>query len=138
MKTLLFAEDDPHIQKLVEIALDGLDCRIEHHFDGSALLDHLIRGPIPDLVILDVNLPGISGFEVLRTMKQNDRVARVPVLMLSASTLETYRELARTLGAAHFLPKPFEISKLVSVVSGLLDPKPEAKPDLTAETKPTR
>lgn len=136
MKTLLFAEDDPHIQKLVEFALDGLDCRIEHHFDGSALLDHLVRGPIPDLVILDVNLPGISGFEVLRTMKQNARVARVPVLMLSASTLETYRELARTLGAAHFLPKPFELSKLVSVVSQLLDSQPDARPGATSDAKP--
>lgn len=120
MKSLLLAEDDAHIRRLVEFALADLDCRIEHHENGDALLDRLAVPPRPDLVILDVNLPGISGFDVLRAMKKRADCADVPVLVLSASTLDSYREQARALGATQFLPKPFELSRFVGVVSDLL------------------
>lgn len=121
MKTLLLAEDDPHIRRLVEFALADLDCAIEHHETGDALLARLATPPRPDLVILDVNLPGLSGFDVLRAMKRRADCREVPVLVLSASTLESYREQARALGAA-FFPKPFELARFIERVAGLLDP----------------
>jgi CheY-like chemotaxis protein len=121
MKTLLIAEDDPHIRLLVDFALEGSGVRIEQFIDGAALLDRLAQTPIPDLVVLDINLPRADGFDVLQRLKSDPRLRAVPVLMLSASALDSSQERARRLGAARFLAKPFDVHRFTEVVGELLN-----------------
>ena len=121
MTTLILAEDDPHIALLVEYALESLGCRIESHRDGASALERLRAEPRPALVILDVNLPGVGGFDVLRAMKSDPRLASVPVLLLSASALESYKREARELGADRYLEKPFDVTRFAAVVGEMID-----------------
>jgi CheY-like chemotaxis protein len=120
MKTLLLAEDDPHISLLVGYALERLGCRIESLADGRDVLSRLSRAPLPDVVVLDVNLPGLNGFEILRAIKEREDLRPIPVLMLSAASHESSREQARRLGAIGFIEKPFDVAKLAAIVEGAM------------------
>jgi CheY-like chemotaxis protein len=83
--------------------------------DGREALDRLRRGPRPDLVLLDMLLPGADGWEFLRRRRQDSALARVPVLMMTAVGVAS-REWASSLGAAGYLKKPFETEDLLREV----------------------
>jgi DNA-binding response OmpR family regulator len=117
MNSLLLAEDDPHIALLVEYALQRLDCQVECHRSVDAILARLRRGPPPRLVVLDLHLDGADGLDVLREMKQDAALAAVPVVILSASPLESNKRDARALGAAEFIAKPFDVERFAAAVS---------------------
>lgn len=110
-------EDDPHIGVLVEFALEPLGLAVERFDDGEAALARVRRAP-PDVVVLDLMLPRLSGRDVLRALDADAALARVPVLVLSARA--GAGDLARTGGRMEFLPKPFDVDDLLRVVEGLL------------------
>ena len=112
----------------VELTLDALqDAKVANEVtvvrDGAAALAHLRSGdvPSPDLVILDLNLPRLSGHEVLAVMKADDALRRIPVAVLSTSAAES--DVAKTydLGANCFLTKPVDIDQFVHVVQSIDD-----------------
>ncbi len=98
--------------------------------DGRAAMDYLSGAgkywdreeyPVPALVLLDVNLPHIPGFQVLEWIRNNPDYARMPVVMFSSSTREDDRVRARELGADEFVAKPssgLEFGKVVEVLQG--------------------
>jgi len=112
----------------VELTLDALqDAKVANEVtvvrDGAAALAHLRSQdvPSPDLVILDLNLPRLSGHEVLAVMKADDALRRIPVAVLSTSAAES--DVAKTydLGANCFLTKPVDIDQFVHVVQSIDD-----------------
>ncbi len=112
----------------VEMTLDALkDAKVANEVtvirDGSAALDHLranLDQP-PDLVILDLNLPRLSGHEVLASMQTDKVLARIPVAVLTTSAAESDVMKTYDLGANCFLTKPVDISQFIHVVQSIDD-----------------
>jgi CheY-like chemotaxis protein/anti-sigma regulatory factor (Ser/Thr protein kinase) len=80
-----------------------------------------IRRDRPDLVLLDMHLPDISGLELLRHLKQDDDVADIPVIVVSADATASQMEQALTLGALHYVTKPLEVADFLALVDSALE-----------------
>ena len=110
----------------VELTLDALrDAKVANDVtvvrDGEAALHHL-RGDAdsaPDLVILDLNLPRLTGHEVLAAMRADESLRRIPVAVLTTSSAESDVEKSYDLGANCFLTKPVEIEQFIHVVQSI-------------------
>jgi two-component system, chemotaxis family, response regulator Rcp1 len=112
----------------VEITLDALkDAKVANQVtvirDGAAALEHLHAGldPCPDLVILDLNLPRLSGHEVLASMQTDEVLRRIPVAVLTTSSAESDVLKTYDLGANCFLTKPVDIDQFIHVVQSIDD-----------------
>lgn len=110
MKTVLVVDDEPVIRSLIAAGLSGSDCRVEGVADGESALERA-RQSQPDLILLDVGLPGINGREVLRRLKADGRTAAIPVLYL------TGLEPAATDDVEGVISKPFTIPTLRSATA---------------------
>ena len=117
MKVLL-AEDEPNIVASLTFLLGraGFDVTVET--DGEKALAGAFASR-PDVLLLDVMLPGIDGFEALRRLRADPRTASLPVVMLTAKGQREDRETARRLGADEFISKPFSNADVVETVSRL-------------------
>jgi DNA-binding response OmpR family regulator len=117
MKVLL-AEDEPNIVASLTFLLGraGFDVTVET--DGEKALAGAFECR-PDVLLLDVMLPGIDGFEALRRLRADPRTASLPVVMLTAKGQREDRETARRLGADEFISKPFSNADVVETVSRL-------------------
>lgn len=118
-KTVAIIEDDPDIVELVQhhLEMDGL--RVVSAVDGLVGLD-LIRLHRPELVILDLALPGLSGLEICKTLRRGSATAALPILMLTARGEETDIVLGLELGADDYVTKPFRVRELMARVHALL------------------
>ena len=115
-KTILICEDDQNLRHLVRVILDGGYHFVEAHNGREAL--KLALELRPDLVILDLMLPGASGFEVLSDLRKELPRAETPVIVMSAWGHAD--QAALEAGADRFLAKPFEPEELTSMVSEVL------------------
>ncbi|CAN5821214.1 N/A [soil metagenome] len=114
MATIFVAEDNP-------ILLQGLDRALTTHGygvltaeDGESMLELLhAQVRLPDLLLLDVMMPGLSGLEVLRCMKEDTRLSRIPVILITAGTDESLTATALEAGAVDVLIKPFRLAELL-------------------------
>lgn len=113
-KSILFVEDDPDIARLVVLNLTDAGYRVDHCADGPSAL-HLYRNRQPDLVLLDLMLPGMNGLDVCRQMRHSARY--IPILMLTAKSTELDRVLGLEIGADDYITKPFSIQELVARVN---------------------
>lgn len=82
MKRVLVIDDEATVRTLVTLSLEGPDCSVEAFSDGRDALESL-TADVPDLILLDVGLPGMPGDEVLRRLRSDGRTASVPVLLLT-------------------------------------------------------
>lgn len=82
MKRVLVVDDEQSVRSLVCLSLEGPDCKVEAFCDGRDALEAL-GGEYPDLILLDVGLPGMSGDEVLRRLRADKRTATIPVVLLT-------------------------------------------------------
>jgi DNA-binding response OmpR family regulator len=122
MITILIADDEPHVVDLVRATLEDERVRMIEASDGAGALASA-SAFAPDLILLDVNLPDVSGLEVCRQLRADPRMAGARIVMLTAAAQQD--DVARGLaaGATHYLTKPFSPVRLLSLVEGLL---PEA------------
>ena len=120
-KMVLLIEDEPNIIEAISFLLtrDGWD--VKTHANGHDALDAIHRNK-PDLIVLDVMLPGKSGYEILRDLRTEEDNKALPVLMLTARGQDKDRDLATQLGATRFMTKPFSNAELLSVVRAMMDP----------------
>jgi two-component system phosphate regulon response regulator PhoB/two-component system alkaline phosphatase synthesis response regulator PhoP len=120
MKSLIaIVDDEPDIVDLVSINLQRAGFEIKGFGDALAFLKFLERR-LPDLVILDVMLPDMDGFEVCRHMKGDARTAPIPIIMLTAKGDETDRVVGLELGADDYITKPFSVRELTARVKAVL------------------
>ncbi len=124
MKRMLLAEDDHHVAVLVEFCLEDLGFEIEHCSDGIQALERLRQAPAPDLIVLDLNLPGKSGLDILTELGRGSSAAEPPILVLSARAKDTDRAEALARGASAYLTKPFNTTDLVNAVTALVGASP--------------
>jgi DNA-binding response OmpR family regulator len=118
MAKILIVEDEAHIAEGVTFNLRAEGHTTEVVTDGEAALDRLANGHDIDLIILDVMLPGLNGFEVATNLR--DRGEFVPILMLTARNRSQDVMAGFAAGADDYLPKPFELGILIARVNGLL------------------
>ena len=116
---ILVADDEPKIAALVASYLEASDFTVIRAFNGIDALKAFNDGA-PDCLILDINMPRIDGFELLRRMKANDALVSVPVVMLTTEGQEQDKEQATMLGAAAYLVKPFKPTSLLALVNEVL------------------
>jgi DNA-binding response OmpR family regulator len=117
--TILVCDDDEPLRELMKVTL-GAGYRFVEAADGEIALAELAQER-PDLVLLDVMLPGYSGLDVLQAMRSDDELRDVPVIVVSAWQTPQDREAAVAAGADGFLAKPFELEELSSAVRTLLE-----------------
>ena len=82
MKRVLVVDDEQTVRSLVCLSLEGPECKVDAFSDGRDALESL-SGDQPDLILLDVGLPGMSGGEVLKRLRADSRTSRIPVVMLT-------------------------------------------------------
>ncbi|MEY8830491.1 response regulator transcription factor [Sedimentitalea sp. XS_ASV28] len=116
---VLLIEDEPNIIEAIRFLLtrDGWD--VGTHSDGSDAIE-VIRAASPDLVILDLMLPGKSGMEILRDLREIPALAGLPVLMLTARGQSRDRDMAEKAGVSRFMTKPFSNAEVLTAVRDLL------------------
>lgn len=117
--TLLLADDSVTIQRVIELTFATEDVRVVAVTDGRAALEWLREGR-PDVVLADVGLPGVDGYELTTAIKGMPALARVPVLLLTGAFEPIDEGLARSCGCDGVLVKPFEPQQLVTMVKALI------------------
>jgi len=118
-RCILVVDDEPDLLELVRFNLDRAGYRVETAASGEEALASLRRS-IPDLLVLDLMLPDLSGEEVCRRLRADPRLASLPVIMLTAKSEEVDRVVGFELGADDYVTKPFSPRELVLRVNALL------------------
>src|SRR5712691_2973210 len=120
MSRILLCETEQTLRNLLRASLDGLGHEIHEAANGEEGL-RLAHQLVPDLVLLDMMMPGRSGLEVLQELRADPALADIAVVMVTARVQADDREGALAAGADAFLSKPFRPAELVALVSELLD-----------------
>lgn len=118
--SILIVDDDPVIRRLLQVnfRLEGYE--VETAALGQESIE-LARSSRPDVIVLDVMMPGMDGWEVCRKMREEPSLADVPIVFLSAKSQDQNREDSAELGIAAYVTKPFDPSELVTIVEQALD-----------------
>ena len=106
MSRILIVEDDADLANLTTHWLERAGYSVQHAGDGAAALQMLGGDPLPALVLLDVMLPKIDGFEVLRRIRADRRTRRLPVVMVTSFSRDKDATRAREIGANDYIIKP--------------------------------
>lgn len=114
-KKILVVDDDEMVRIALEELLLSKGYRPKVVPGGQEALDELDKGDF-DLVVLDIIMPGMDGYEVCREIRKEQRWSKLPVIMLTALSGEKEREKGRQAGADMFLPKPISPQKLLSLI----------------------
>ncbi|MCZ6653553.1 MAG: response regulator [Planctomycetota bacterium] len=119
-KKILIVDDDRQVSLALSIRLKAADYDVAVAGDGENALEKLTAS-VPDVVLLDMRMPGIDGLEVMRRMKQDPRLANIPVIFVSANAQETAKRAALNAGGKIFLEKPFESRALLEAIQRVLE-----------------
>ena len=118
-KHVLVIEDEPNIIEAISFILSRDGWTVATHSNGHDAVD-VVLAKRPDLVILDVMLPGRSGYDILTDLRGRPETERLPVLMLTARGQSKDRELAERLGASRFMTKPFSNAEVLEALRELV------------------
>ena len=119
-KHVVLVEDELNIAEAIRFLLGQEGWRVQTLANGATALE-VIRKAAPDLVMLDVMLPGRSGFEILHDMRADPALRDLPVLMLTARGQSRDREMAERAGVSRFMTKPFSNAEMLAAVRELLE-----------------
>jgi CheY-like chemotaxis protein len=117
---ILVVEDSAVIRRLIEVCLRAADLEIVTRDDGKSGLA-AVGSESPDLVVLDIGLPGMDGWEVLDRIRRDEATKNIPVVVLTAHAEEESRRRANEGGADAFVTKPFQPNDFRSTVLSLLE-----------------
>jgi len=118
---VLVVEDDEDMRRLIHHVLERMGLVVRSAAEGNAFQAVLRQPPLPRLILLDVELPGISGFKLLTALRRHPKTRDVPVLLVTSRAEDRDLMCGLTLGADGYLSKPFSLDALRTMVSGLLD-----------------
>ena len=123
---ILVADDEPHIGRIIKMKLEQGPFRVTLAYDGQEALDFVNNGEQLDLVLLDLMMPKLSGLDVLRRIREQERFKSLPCIILTAGGEAKHERDALELGATQFLTKPFSPKKLYALVARLTGAPDEA------------
>lgn len=113
-RSILVVDDEPYIGRIIQLKLEDSPYDVDVCQDGPTALDRLRTDDPVDLILLDIMMPNMTGFEVLAKLRDIPHRSRTPVIMLTGKGQSTDREQAASLGARDFLTKPFSPKKLLA------------------------
>lgn len=122
----LVADDEPHIGRIIKMKLEQGPFRVSLAYDGQEALDFVNGDEKLDLVVLDLMMPKLSGLDVLKQIRDQDRFKSLPCIILTAGGDAKHERDALALGATEFLTKPFSPKKLYALVARLTGAPDEA------------
>lgn len=120
MTKVLVVDDEPNIVLSLEFLMEQAGFEVVTAEDGEQALAR-VDDTQPDLLLLDISLPGISGFDVLERLRSQEATAQLPIIMLTAHGRDVEREKGMALGADDYITKPFSTQSLVEKVKALLN-----------------
>jgi DNA-binding response OmpR family regulator len=123
---ILVADDEPHIGRIIKMKLEQGPFRVSLAYDGQEALDFVNSGEQLDLVLLDLMMPKLSGLDVLRRIREQEKFKSLPCIILTAGGDAKHERDALELGATEFLTKPFSPKKLYALVARLTGAPDEA------------
>ena len=118
-KRILAVDDEPHILKLVSFSLRAKGFDVLEATDGLSAIE-IAEAEQPDLILMDVMMPALDGYEACRRIKANPKTAHIPVVMLTAKTQVAEQKTGLDAGALDYVCKPFTPKDLVAQVNGFL------------------
>lgn len=118
-KSILICDDDPVILRLLQVnlELEGYEVILAHHGEEAY---SLAADRIPDLVILDIMMPRLDGYQTCEKLKADEKTKDIPIVFLSAKAQQSDIEKGRAYGVSEYLTKPFDPSELLEVVDRLV------------------
>ena len=123
---ILVADDEPHIGRIIKMKLEQGPFRVSLAYDGQEALDLINNEDQVDLAVLDLMMPKLSGLDVLRQIREQERFKSLPCIILTAGGDAKHERDALALGATQFLTKPFSPKKLYALVARLTGEPDEA------------
>ncbi|MBO9397220.1 response regulator [Shimia sp. R9_1] len=118
-KNVLVIEDEPNIIEAISFILSRDGWTVATHSNGHDAVG-VVTAALPDVVILDVMLPGKNGYDILRELREAELTKGIPVLMLTAKGQVKDREMAARAGASRFMTKPFSNAEVLDAVRELV------------------
>ena len=119
VRNIVIVEDDEDIADSIRYNLDREGFRVRVALTGEDALNVILSAP-PKLILLDLNLPGMNGFEICRRLRAETSTATIPILVLTARADETDKVLGLNMGADDYITKPFSMRELVARVNAAL------------------
>lgn len=117
MKQVWIVDDDEDMIHAVQLMLKLLDCNVTGHLSARAATQALLAGGQPDLMLLDINMPEVSGLDMLEFLRRRAEWKDLPIIMLSSEAAEVTVDKAIALGADGYVSKPVTIEELENVLT---------------------
>ncbi len=111
-KQIWFVDDDEEMIRAVRLMLQLLDCEVSAFFNARAAAQAIMEGRLPDLMILDINMPEVTGLDLLEFLRRRGATKNLPVVMLSTEASDVMIDRAKELGADSYLSKPITLEEL--------------------------
>ncbi|MCK4303871.1 MAG: response regulator [Candidatus Eisenbacteria sp.] len=119
-KRILVVDDEVYIAHILEFSLGMEGYRVVTATDGNEALKKAAEDN-PDLIVLDIMMPGMDGYEVCRRLKADEQFAETPIILLTAMDGEADRDKGMEVGASAYMTKPFRPAELIARIRGLLE-----------------
>lgn len=132
-KLIYVVEDEKHIQELIEFNLMENGYEVKCFDNGEVMLDECQNNK-PDLLVLDIMLPGIDGLEICRRIKENSATKKIPIIMLTAKSDEFDKILGLELGAEDYITKPFSIREFVTRIKVVFRRQSDSSSNTNSQT----
>jgi DNA-binding response OmpR family regulator len=128
MTTVLIVDDEPNIVQLVRITLEDSRVQVLEACDGTTALEQAVAVR-PNLILLDVDLPDVSGLDVCRRLREEERLAETKIVMLTSAAQQDDVTRGLAAGADQYLTKPFSPVRLLSLVEQLIPDTSRWRPE---------
>ncbi len=116
MRAVWIVDDDDEMSHAVKLMLQLLDSTVEIFRDARSAAKRLLAGDRPDLIVLDINMPEVSGIDFLEFLRMRNDLKEMPVVMLSSETTDTQVDEAMRIGANAFVFKPVTLEELEEAI----------------------
>ncbi|MCS7228590.1 MAG: response regulator [Candidatus Kryptonium sp.] len=120
-KIILVVDDSPTIRKFVSLALENIGYKVLTASDGMEVFEILAKVETIDLIITDINMPNLDGFELIKSLRSDERFKDVPIIILSSLSDGESIDTGLKLGANSYLIKPFNVKRVQYEVSKYLN-----------------
>lgn len=120
MREVWIVDDDDEMSHAVKLMLQLLDSNVEIFRDARSAAKQLLAGERPELIVLDINMPEVSGIDFLEFLRMRDGLKEIPVVMLSSETTDVQVDEAMRIGANAFVFKPVTIDELEEAIRSAL------------------